>query len=307
MIKKQMESYTRYGDPLKNLWIQIASQGDAETLLTLLPTFPPLFREEQKDPVAFWKYAFELYFPEYVNAFSDTALFNNQWKKLTIWLTYAHRTLLKNIAASHFDENKSAQKTYFGVVYKTDSSSKIDTSRIIWKGNAKYVRDWVKYDLMVPSGQLFACFFDNREREDTSFDMMDAKLIRDALFTPYVILFELFIPTRKARAKAAQFNDPFYPNERYVEQRWERFFFEDNVPEQMRWIFHFLFETISRDRDQYKFWPLFDEIPETPSKALGIKELFLGKCLRCEKQISNGEFDFCCTSCEAVFRLEQPE
>jgi len=301
-----MQAYTQYGDPLKHLWNQIMRQGDAETLLTLLPTFPALFRAEQQNPTEFWKHAFELYFPEYVEAFRDVELLI-EWKKLTLWLTFAHRSLLKHIADANFSENKSStQETYFGLIYKPGSAVSMDTLRVIWKGNAKYVRDWVKYDLMVDSGQLFACFYETREQQDTSFDMMSGKLLRKALFSYYIDLFDLFKPDIMKRAEFAKFGDANHPNEKYIERKWEYFFFTDEIPNQMRWIFHFLFETVGSKRNVRNFLTVFDRLPDTPARAMKTTALYLGKCIRCEKHISN-HVAFCSSSCEAVFALEQAE
>lgn len=74
----------------------ISRSGDVGTILSFLQSDASFFRLEQQDPGRFWKDVFQMLFPEYEGLF-DSYMENPlvEWKKLCLWLTWAHRRLIR--------------------------------------------------------------------------------------------------------------------------------------------------------------------------------------------------------------------
>ena len=184
------------GGVLKNLLLNIVNQGDVATLLKVLPIFPILQKEERADPVEFWRYAFDLYFPEYIGVF-DNFIGNDtyRWKKLSIWLTFAHRSIIQFLGARFMGRKPSSyiekRDIFIGPLYITEKDERdetnMDTRTIIYKNNPISLRKWCRNVLGEPSGRLLTTAFKNvtnfiwEKEGDTSYTM-ETKALRSYIF-----------------------------------------------------------------------------------------------------------------------------
>lgn len=255
----------------KDLLLHIIEKGDAETLHKLLQVTPELKREEWKNPTAFWKYAFELYFPEYMGTFDQ--YINNEWKKLTLWLTYAHNMIIMNLDEYHSDYIE----TFKG-----------NSTMIIFKGNAMKVSKWCNEILDVPSGQLFSVwkhlndYYD--DEYDNTFDNIDKKALRYYLFNRYTKMFKNTIKIN---------ND-----------KWDRFFHHDPMPFENIMFFRFAYLVCTNPESMLDFrnknisWTL---IPAYPVASKGSKQLYLGSCVVCNETSTStcscGQVAYCGEIC----------
>ena len=271
----------------KDLLAIIISQGDIETLLKVLPIYPALRAEEKNDPVKFWNYAFEMYFPEYIGVFNKFMITENEyrWKKLSIWLTFAHRTVIYYMGTK-FTEG---DEVFVGPLYHTDEHKQdeahMDSRTIIYKNVPMSLRRWCIDILGEPSGQLFTAAFKDlsnfiwTSKGDTIYTM-DQKALRYYLFQ------DLFEVIREDSV------DEFYPKSKITddEQRriLNRMFVRDDIEKTLPFFFfaRAICAGIIEDYKVPEYIKIFSDLPNVPEydKWRGV---YFGNCIQCNNVATN--------------------
>lgn len=92
---------------LRNILRTLILNGDVGMLLTSITTFSELARYEKNHPNKLWEIAFSIFFPEYVTDDKGGHVFNmlftkqKNYRKLTLWLHWAHKKVLTLISKNH--------------------------------------------------------------------------------------------------------------------------------------------------------------------------------------------------------------